>query len=149
MKEELLQRRRKTWELLVVKGYDYGDVVTQLAAEFDCAESTLRSDIRRMPEWIDKLAHFDDDSGTGRLLELRENRQRYHQLATEARTDEDLSSAERRKQELRFRRQIDKAIEMDIELSQSVGETHEEPDKHEVSGDGILAPPEVFEDGDN
>ena len=128
MREELRKRRRETWEMLVVKGYDYRRVVNTLADRYDVAPGTIESDIHRIPDWIGKLAHYDDDKGLSRLMELRQNRQRLHQMATEARQEDDTAL------ELKIRRRIDKAIETDIDLSQSLGKTYEEPDKHELSG---------------
>lgn len=114
--------------MLVVKGYDYRRVVDTLAERYDVATGTIEADIHRLPEWIDKLAIYDDDDGHSRLMELRENRQRLHQMATEARKEEDLAL------ELKVRRRVDKAIETDIELSQSLGLTNEEPQSLEVEG---------------
>jgi len=123
MQESLRKRRRETWNLLVVKGYDYSRVVETIAGKYEVAPSTVRSDIRRMPDWVGKLAILDDDHGQSRLLELRKNRQRKWQMATEARQEDDLEL------ERKIRDSIDKAIETDINLSQSLGETNEEPDE--------------------
>lgn len=128
MRKELRKRRRETWEMLVVKGYDYRQVVNTLADRYNVAPGTIESDIHRLPDWIGKLALFDDDKGQSRMMELWHNRQRLHQMATEARQEDDTAL------ELKIRRRIDKAIETDIELSQSLGMTYEEPDKHELSG---------------
>jgi len=128
MREELRKRRRETWEMLIVKGYDYRRVVDTLADRYGVATGTIEADIYRLPDWIDKLAYYDDDHGAARLMELRDNRQRLHQMATEARKDEDIPL------ELKIRRRIDKALETDIELSQSLGETYQEPDKLELGG---------------
>ena len=129
MKEDLRQRRDETFEMLVIKGYEYRRVVDTLAERYDVAPSTIETDIGRMSDWLPRLAYYDDDSGAGRIIELKKNRQRLHQMATEARSEGDTAL------ELKIRRRIDKAIEADIRLSQSLGLTNEEPDRHEVEGE--------------
>jgi len=96
MQEELRKRRDETFEMLVVKGYDYSRVVTTLADRYDV---------------------------------VPKNRQRLHQLATEARQDGE------RLEELKIRRHIDKSVETETELAQSLGAMHEEPDEVQVDGD--------------
>lgn len=130
MNEDLRKRRDETFEMLVVKGYDYSRVVTTLADRYGVAESTLRSDINAIGEWLPKLSILDG-AGPGRLRELQKNRQRMHQMATEARSAEDPHL------ELKIRRSIDSAVETEVELAQSLGEMDEEPDEIEVSGDGF------------
>lgn len=133
MQESLRKRRRETFEMLVVKGYDYSRVCETLAGRYDVAESTIRTDINRMGDWIDKLAHFDDDRGIGRLLELQDNRQRLHQMATEARQADDLD------QELRVRKTIDKSLMTEVELAQSLGQMAREPEEHQHDVDHSLS----------
>jgi len=129
MKEELRKRRDETFEMLVVKGYDYSRVVTTLAERYDVTPSTIKTDINRMSDWLPRLSHYDADNGQGKLRELQKNRQRLHQLATEARQDDD------RLEELKIRRHIDKSVQTEVELAQSLGEMHEEPDEHELAAD--------------
>lgn len=129
MDDELRKRREETWEMLIVKGYEYSRVVSTLADRYDCDEQAIKSDIRRMDKWINKLDRFTDTDATSRLKEIRRNRQRLHQMATEARSQEDIGL------ELSIRRRIDKAVELDVELSQSVGKTDREADKLEVDVD--------------
>jgi len=129
MQEELRKRRDETFEMLVVKGYDYSRVVTTLADRYDVVPSTIETDINRMSDWLPHLSHYDDDNGQGKLRELQKNRQRLHQLATEARQDGE------RLEELKIRRHIDKSVETETELAQSRGAMHEEPDEVQVDGD--------------
>nr|ADE29158.1 hypothetical protein [uncultured virus] len=129
MQEELRKRRDETFEMLVVKGYDYSRVVTTLADRYDVVPSTIETDINRMSDWLPHLSHYDDDNGQGKLRELQKNRQRLHQLATEARQDGE------RLEELKIRRHIDKSVETETELAQSLGAMHEEPDEVQVDGD--------------
>lgn len=130
MNDELRKRRDETFEMLVVKGYEYARVVTTLSDRYGVAESTIRSDINAIGDWLPKLSILDG-AGPGRLRELQKNRQRLHQMATEARTDKDPHL------ELKIRRSIDSAVETEVELAQSLGEMDEEPDQVEVSGKGF------------
>lgn len=134
MKEELRERREETWNLLVVNGMDYSKVVERLSEKYGVAESTISTDINRMDDWLPKLDRVSQKSGHSRLKELRQNRQRLQQMALEARQDGDLEK------ELQIRRQIDKAIERDVSLAQSLGLTIEEPEKHEHSAGEDGAP---------
>lgn len=129
MREELQKRRSETFEMLVVKGYDYQRVVTTLADRYDIAPSTIKTDINRMDDWLPRLAWYDDDDGAGRLRELQQNRQRMHQMATEARNDGDVNL------ELKIRRQIDSAVETEVELAQSLGAMNETSDEIKHTGE--------------
>lgn len=133
MKEELRKRRDETFEMLVVKGFDYSRVVSTLAARYDVAESTIRSDISRMDDWLPRLSFFDDDDGEGRLRELRMNRQRLHQMATEARKNDDLET------ELSIRRTIDTAVETEVSLAQSLGQMTETAEQVEITELDVVA----------
>jgi hypothetical protein len=128
MREELQKRRDETFEMLVIKGYDYRRVTDTLAERYDVATKTIESDINRMNEWLPRLAWYDDDDGAGRLRELHKNRQRMHQMATEARKDGDVNL------ELKIRRQIDSAVETEVELAQSLGAMNETSDEIEHTG---------------
>lgn len=125
MNETLRERRHKTWRLLIAKGVGYRATVEKIATEFGVQEGTVEKDIERMGDWIGELARVDDDHGVSRLLELRENRRRLQRMATKAAKNDNT------REELRIRRKIDKNLEMDIEISQSLGATYEKPDKVE------------------
>jgi hypothetical protein len=133
MQEDLRKRRDETFEMLVVKGYDYRRVVDTLADRYDVATGTIESDINRMDDWLPRLVHYDDDDGQGRLLELRKNRQRLHQMATEARQEDDHHL------ELKIRRQIDSSVDTEVELAQSLGQMTETADTLELDGVDTLA----------
>jgi len=133
MQEGLRKRRDETFEMLVVKGYDYRRVVDTLAERYEVTASTIKTDINRMGDWLPRLAWYDDDDGTARLRELRKNRQRMHQMATEARQDGDVEL------ELKIRRNIGTAVETEVELAQSLGQMNEEPEELEVDGIEIVA----------
>jgi len=127
MQQDLRKRRDETFEMLVVKGYDYRRVVSTLSDRYDVKPKTVEKDISRMSDWLPHLSHYDDDNGAGRMRELQKNRQRLHQMATEARQEDDT------RLELRIRRQIDAAVETEVELAQSLGEMNEEPDETNVN----------------
>ena len=42
MRDELRERRERTWELLVVMGVSYSQTVTRIADNFDCAAGTVK-----------------------------------------------------------------------------------------------------------
>lgn len=129
MDPELRERREDTWKALVVQGRRYSDVVSYISNKYDTPESTIESDISRIDEWLPDLDAANHKSGVSRMRELRENRQNTHQVAQKARKEGELDT------ELKARRQIDRGIKIDVELSQSLGLTEQEPDKqeHEVT----------------
>lgn len=126
MDDELRQRRQETWDLLVVKGIDYGKVVSRIASKYDISESGVESDISRMDNWLPELDPHNLESGLSRIRELRQNRQRLQQMALEAQNEGNLDK------ELRIRRQIEESVETDVELAQSLGLTEKEAEEVEV-----------------
>lgn len=128
MRDDLIKRRDRTWDLLIVKGLDYGKVVEQVSNDFDVKPNTIEKDISRMDDWLPELNELSPKSGYSRLMEIRQNRQRLQQMAIEARGEDDPHL------ELKIRRQIDSAIEKDVTLSQSLGISPMEPQKQEISG---------------
>lgn len=140
MRPDLRERREETWDLLVVKGLKYGDVVERLATKYDVTEGAIEYDISEMDTWLPKIDVSSMESGVSRLRELRQNRQRLQQMAMEARQDGD------RDAELSIRRRLDKAIELDVKLSQSLGVTEKEPDEVELGWREYM---ESAEMGDN
>lgn len=129
MRDDLRQRRERTWELLVVMGIEYSQAVTRIASEFDCSEGTVKSDISRMESWLSEL-DVNYYSGVSRLRELRQQRQRLNQMAMQAQQDE------AREEELKVRKEIRRNIEKDIKMSQRLGLTNEEPTEIELA-DGL------------
>lgn len=126
MRDELRERRERTWELLVVMGVAYGQVVTRIAQEFDCAEGTIKSDISRMETWVGDL-DVSYYSGVSRLRELRQARQRLRQYEMQAQQDEDPSMASK------INDKIAKNLRTDIRISQKLGLTNEEPTQLEIA----------------
>jgi len=128
MRDDLRERRERTWELLVALGVDYGDAVSRLAQEFDTAEGTIKSDISRMDTWVGKL-DISYYTGVSRLRELRRQRQKLEQLALQAASDEDIP--EQRK----LRKTIADLVVKDVRISQKLGLTNEEPTQIELAGE--------------
>ena len=127
MNQDLRERRERTWELLVVMGVQYSQVVSRVAEQFDCAESTVKTDISRMETWVDKL-DVSYYSGVSRLRELRQARQRLRQYEMQAQQDEDADLASR------INDKIAKNLKADLRISQKLGLTNEEATQVEVSG---------------
>lgn len=127
MREELRERRERTWELLVVMGVSYSNTVTRIAEQFDCAESTVKTDISRMESWVGDL-DVSYYSGVSRLRELRQARQRLRQYEMQAQQDEDPDLASR------INDKIAKNLKADLRISQKLGLTNETPTQVEVSG---------------
>lgn len=80
-----------------------------------------------MDSWIAKLDLADDPEAHSRLRELRKNRQRLQRMAAEA------ERAGEHDREIQLRKEIDRSIERDVKLSQSLGLTIEQPDEHRHS----------------
>lgn len=127
MREELRERRERTWELLVVMGVSYSQTVSRIAENFDCAESTVKTDISRMESWVGDL-DVSYYFGVSRLRELRQARQRLRQYEMQAQQDEDPDLASR------INDKIAKNLKADLRISQKLGLTNETPTQVEVSG---------------
>jgi len=127
MRDELRERRERTWELLVVMGVSYSQTVSRIADNFDCAEGTVKSDISRMEDWVGDL-DVSYYSGVSRLRELRQARQRLRQYEMQAQQDEDHSEA------ARINHKIKQNLETDLRISQRLGLTNEEPHEIDVGG---------------
>jgi hypothetical protein len=127
MNQELRERRERTWELLVVMGVQYSQVVQRVAEQYDCAESTVKTDISRMESWVGKL-DVSYYSGVSRLRELRQARQRLRQYEMQAQQDEDQDLASR------INDKIETNLKTDLRISQKLGLTSETPTQVEVGG---------------
>lgn len=120
MDPDLVARRERTFELLVVQYKRYSEVVETIAREYPVGEKGVESDINRMARWIPDVveSEYATKSGVVRLYELRQARQELHQLAEDLKDeDEDLDKR------LRVRSRIDASIELDVKLSQALGLT--------------------------
>lgn len=136
MDETLRRRRKETWIKLCLRGVPYGDVVEELANKYDKSESAIKMDINRMDSWLPELDEGEPYSAFARLRELRHNRQETQQLVERIKDDDDADARE----EIQARRRIDKSIELDIKLSQSLGLTEKEPERVEMTWRDLIEP---------
>jgi len=124
MRNDLLDRREETFDLLVNKGFPYRKVVERISSKYDISESGVETDIGRMDDWLPKVIDESDHSrgdGKVRLKEIKQNRQRLQRMALEAQQRGELQT------ELPIRRKIDDSVELEIALRQSLGLTDREP----------------------
>ena len=103
-------RRTRLWERYVLRGEPREEVIADLAAEFDVDEATIIEDIDSIDEWLPELDVYHEASGIALLVELRANRQQLHQLADQARDDDDLT------QERKVREEINRSINFERQL---------------------------------
>lgn len=103
-------RRTRLWERYVLRGEPREEVIAEITAEFDVEEATVAEDIASVAEWLPELDVFHEASGIALLVELRTNRQQLHQLADQARDDEDLT------QERKVREEINRSINFERQL---------------------------------
>lgn len=121
MRSETRDRRKKTWELLRIEGLSEEEAVTTVAEEHDVSESTVSEDIRNMEEWLPEISRSAREAELSLLYELEENRQRLHEMADEARDNDDLSV------ELKIRRSIVNTIKLGGQLNEEIDRNPDEP----------------------
>ena len=115
MQPDVKERRLEVFDQYVLAGNRYTDVCNELAEKYNVSTKTIERDISDRSEWIPKLPNeLPDRDASRRLLELRRNRKQLHQLADSAREDGDIGL------ELKIRRQIDRALEMELSLSREL-----------------------------
>ena len=127
MDEHIRERREETWRLLHEMGVDYSDVVRRIADQFDEKETTIRTDISRMDNWLPKLDDGDLYNGLSRARELRSARYRQRQYEMMAQRDEEYEVASR------IADRIAKNLVMEREFVQALGLISEEPVDTEVA----------------
>ena len=103
-------RRTRLWERYVLRGEPREEVIADLTTEFDADEATIMEDIDSIDEWLPELDVYHEASGMALLVELRANRQQLHQLADQARDDDDLT------QERKVREEINRSINFERQL---------------------------------
>ena len=108
-------------------GVSYSQTVSRIADQYDCAKSTVKTDISRMESWVGDL-DVSYYSGVSRLRELRQARQRLRQYEMQAQQDEDQDLASR------INDKIAKNLKADLRISQKLGLTNETPTQVEVGG---------------
>jgi len=134
MKPELVDRRERTFELLIVEGRQYTDVVETIAREYDVTESGVRTDINRMDSWLPKIVEEDHARADGlvRLKELRTNRQEMRKLYGDMKQRIERDPEADPRVLIDILERIDDNLDLDIALSQSLGHAEREPGQLEV-----------------
>ena len=157
MNQELVERRERTFELLIVEGRKYSDVVATIARENDITESGVKTDINRMDDWLPKIVEEDhaQKDGLVRLKELRKNRQEMRRLYEELKNEVKRDPERDPRVLINILEKIDDNIDLDIALSQSLGHAEREPGQLEVehslevtSEVVEVTPDDVQKDGD-
>ncbi|MDS0475683.1 hypothetical protein [Natrinema sp. 1APR25-10V2] len=110
-------RRTQIWERYVLRGEPRETVVAEVAADLDVDEATIREDLDSIRTWLPDLDEFRDIGGIALVVELRANRQQLHQLADEARDDEDIT------EERKIRQEINRSINVERQLHDTLPKT--------------------------
>lgn len=126
MMDDLRSRRRETYELLYRHGVPYGETVSRIADQYGVAESTVKSDISNLSDWVGELDVSLHD-GLLRVRKIRDQHQELEQVALEARRDEDFGAV------IRARKAIVQAIETEDRMARRLGITDEAPVRVEVT----------------
>lgn len=130
MRQDLIDRREDTFDLLIVKGLSYGRTVDLIMEKHGCKKTTIETDIGRMNEWLPRLIDETDHTmrnGLVRLKEIRKNRQELNRLAQMARSDKEYMK------EASIRSRINDSLQLDLTLSQTLGLAERAPDKVDVT----------------
>jgi hypothetical protein len=106
-------RRKRIWERHVLRGEPREEVVPEIATEFGVDEVTVEEDLVSIDDWLPKLDEFRKMSGIALVVELRANRQQLHQLADQARDDEEIT------QERKIRQEINRSINFERQLHEA------------------------------
>lgn len=134
MNQELVERRERTFELLIVEGRQYTRVVETIAREYDITKSGVKTDINRMDNWLPKIVEEDHarKDGLVRLKELRKNRQEMRRLYEELKEEVKRDPERDPRVLIDILEKIDGNLDLDMALSQSLGHTDREPGQLEV-----------------
>ena len=130
MRDDLRERRRKTFQLWWVEGRPRHEVCERLADEYDVQPNTIDRDMERVDTWLPKL---DQRPSEARLWvkTMRQNiRERQRELRA-AKQDADMGPHDM----LPLRDALDKAIKRLLEVEQSIGDVDMAPKPIEVRGD--------------
>lgn len=133
MEPELRERRQRTWELLVLEGCPEREVVGRLSDAHGISEDTIREDIRNMVEWLPELDYSEDEWAMreSRLRELRVVRQRLHEMAKEAKEEDDL------RMELDIYRELIRTLNIDEDLTDKLDRDGSKRRMDELLGDDL------------
>lgn len=110
MKPTPHSRREELWKRYVLFGEPREEVVADVAADFDVTPETIADDLQGIDAWLPELDVRRDVTGISLLAELRVNRQRLHQLAHDANSEEDITA------ERQIREEINRSLDLERRL---------------------------------
>lgn len=113
MDPEVHERRRRIWRLLVEDDLALGEIIETVADDFDTAPETIEEDLETIDDWLPELDLLREVPGVALLAEVRQNRQRLHQMAEQAHEQDDLT------QERKIRSEINRSLNIERQLSNS------------------------------
>ena len=113
MDPEEHERRRRIWQLLVEDDLSLGEIIETVADDFDTDPETVEADLETIDDWLPELDLLRDIPGIALLAEIRQNRQRLHQMAERARDQDDLV------QERKIRSEINRSLNIERQLGTS------------------------------
>lgn len=113
MDPEVHKRRRQIWRLLVEDDLALGEIIETVADDFDTAPETIEEDLETIDDWLPELDLLREVPGIALLAEVRQNRQRLHQMAEQAHEQDDLT------QERKIRSEINRSLNIERQLSNS------------------------------
>lgn len=129
MDDELRERREETWRLYVEMGVSFTETAARIADQFDEKQTTIKTDISRMSDWLPKLDEGDLFNSHSRLREIRSARQRQRQYEMMAQREEDYEAASR------IATRITKNVRVEREMCEALGIISEEPTDFELAQD--------------
>lgn len=112
MEPETHERRRRIWELLVQEDHSVPELIETVAEEFNTAPDTVEEEVETIDDWLHELDLLRRVSGISLLAELQQNRQQLHQMARQARDEEDLV------QERKIRAEINRSLNIERQLNE-------------------------------
>ncbi|WP_336361944.1 hypothetical protein [Halalkalicoccus salilacus] len=113
MDPEVHERRRRIWRLLVEDDLALGEIIETVADDFDTAPETIEEDLETIDDWLPELDLLREVPGIALLAEVRQNRQRLHQMAEQAHEQDDLT------QERKIRSEINRSLNIERQLGNS------------------------------
>lgn len=113
MNPEKHERRQRIWELIVRDDRVLTDIIATITEEFNVSTETVEDDIDTIDEWLPELDLLREVQGISLLAELRQNRQRLHQMADEAHNQGEST------QERQIRAEINRSLNLERQLSNS------------------------------
>jgi predicted DNA-binding protein YlxM (UPF0122 family) len=121
MDPEVHERRRRIWRLLVEDDLSLNEIIETVIEDFETTPETIEEDLESLGEWLPELDLLREVPGIALLAEIRQNRQRLHQMAERADEQEDLV------QERKIRSEINRSLNIERQLANSKLQTIRTP----------------------